>query len=101
MTPQIDLEDAIHAAGGPAPQKRRPVQVARVADPEKGDWYPTPAWATQILMDVEPFVGAIWEPACGDGAMSKVMMAAGHTVYSTDLFDRGYGENGGLVTMLS
>ena len=36
----------------------------------------------------------IWEPACGDGAMSRILEAAGHTVISTDLVDRGYGRGG-------
>jgi hypothetical protein len=36
----------------------------------------------------------IWEPACGDGAISKELEIHGHQVYSTDLIDRGYGEGG-------
>jgi hypothetical protein len=40
---------------------------------------------------VEQFAGPIWEPACGDGAMSRELEAAGHLVVSTDLIDRGYG----------
>lgn len=42
-------------------------------------------------MEREPFDGPIWEPACGDGAISSVLKARGHTVQSTDLVDRGYG----------
>lgn len=34
----------------------------------------------------------IWEPACGDGAISKVLEAAGYDVISTNINDRGYGE---------
>jgi hypothetical protein len=37
------------------------------------DFYPTPAVATHALMDVEHFHGQIVEPACGDGAMTKVL----------------------------
>jgi hypothetical protein len=36
----------------------------------------------------------IWEPACGEGAMSKVLLAHGCDVESTTLMDRGYGETG-------
>jgi hypothetical protein len=36
----------------------------------------------------------IWEPACGDGAISRILEAAGHEVISTDLVDRGYGRGG-------
>lgn len=59
---------------------------------EKDDFYPTPPEATRGLLRVEPIVGAIWEPACGDGAMSRELEAAGHQVTSTDLVDRGYGQ---------
>lgn len=38
----------------------------------------------------------IWENACGDGAISKVLKDNGYTVFSTDLVDRGYGEESGL-----
>lgn len=61
---------------------------------ERDDFYPTPPRATHALLSVENFEGGIWEPACGDGAISKVLEAAGHEVYSTDLIDRGYGVAG-------
>lgn len=59
---------------------------------EKDDFYPTPPEGTRALLTVEQFDGAIWEPACGDGAISKELAAAGYEVVSTDLVDRGYGE---------
>ena len=55
------------------------------------DFYPTPPEAIRALLSVETFEGSIWEPACGDGAISKVLLEAGHEVVSTDLIDRGYG----------
>ena len=61
---------------------------------EENDFYPTPPEATRALLSVEKFAGAIWEPACGDGAISKVLEADGLTVISTDLIDRGYGQGG-------
>jgi hypothetical protein len=61
---------------------------------ETHDFYPTWPAATAALLGVEKFDGAIWEPACGDGAMSRVLEAAGHEVISTDLIDRGFGEGG-------
>lgn len=56
------------------------------------DYYPTHPGATRALLSVEKFDGAIWEPACGEGDMSKVLIAAGYEVISTDLIDRGYGD---------
>lgn len=61
-------------------------------DREKDDFYPTPSEATQKLLDKIKFTGNILEPACGDGAMSKVMIANGYEVESSDLIDRGYGK---------
>lgn len=58
------------------------------------DFYRTPTYATEALLRRETFEGDIWEPACGDGAISKVLEAAGYTVHSTDLVDRGYGTGG-------
>lgn len=62
------------------------------ANREKDDFYPTPPEGTEALLSVEAFEGPIWEPACGDGAISKVLESAGYEVISTDLVDRGYGE---------
>lgn len=58
---------------------------------QEGDWYPTPAPVTQVLMDRINFHGDISEPCCGDGSMAKVIEHYGHTVVGTDLEDRGYG----------
>lgn len=63
-------------------------------DRETHDFYPTWPAATKALLGVEEFRGPIWEPACGDGAMSEVLAAAGHDVISSDLIDRGYGAPG-------
>lgn len=54
------------------------------------DFYPTPTWATEALIDVEKFTGRILEPACGDGAMSTVLEKTGLQVTSTDLYDHGF-----------
>ena len=58
---------------------------------ERNDFYPTPPAATRALLSVETFSGKIWEPACGNGAISKVLIDAGYDVHSSDLIDRGYG----------
>lgn len=66
--------------------------LKRFADLEGPDFFPTPEWATRALIDNEAFEGSIWEPACGDGAMAKVLEKTGCQVSASDLFDRGYGE---------
>ncbi len=66
----------------------------RSADLGGADFYPTPTWATYALIDNEQFKGGIWECACGDGAMTKVLRTTGSHVISSDLYDRGFGEVG-------
>ncbi len=68
--------------------------LKRFADLEGPDFFPTPDWATHALIDNEAFEGSIWEPACGDGAMARVLATTGCPVVATDLFDRRYGEAG-------
>ena len=66
----------------------------RRADLDGPDFFPTPAWATHALVENERFDGAIWECACGDGAMARVLEEAGYKVRATDLYARGHGETG-------
>jgi len=66
----------------------------RFADLDGPDFYPTPPWATHALIDNEKFAGEIWESACGNGAMSKVLQNATTSIISSDLHDRGFGESG-------
>lgn len=68
--------------------------ATRSADLDGPDFYPTPRWATFALIKSERFAGNIWEPACGDGAMSAVLAENGNAVVSSDLYDRGFGEAG-------
>jgi hypothetical protein len=60
------------------------------------DFYPTPPDVTHALMRFLNLNSCrVWEPACGDGAMSKVIEEYGNTVYSTDLRSEGvYGKGG-------
>jgi hypothetical protein len=67
---------------------------APAANRSRDDFYPTPPEMTRALLSVEKFEGEIWEPACGDGAMARVLSEAGYLVTSTDLVDRGFGEGG-------
>lgn len=68
--------------------------LKRFADLDGPDFFPTPRWATFALIDNEHFRGDIWECACGDGSMSRVLEETGQPVFSSDLYPRGYGEPG-------
>ena len=63
----------------------------RLADAEPNDYYATAPRAVELLLEQESFCKNIWEPACGEGHISKVLEEHGHTVLSTDLIDRGFG----------
>ena len=56
------------------------------------DYYATDPQAVEMLLDLEPFAQVIWEPACGEGHISKVLADHGNEVISTDLIYRGFGD---------
>jgi hypothetical protein len=53
------------------------------------DLYQTPPEATEALLRVENLPRNIWEPACGPGAIVRVLRDAGHQVLASDLVDYG------------
>ncbi len=78
---------SVHEAPAPNPVNRE----RRVTSRKDADFWPTPDWVTEALLARETPRGRVWEPACGDGAMARVIERAGHRVEATDLHDRGYG----------
>lgn len=61
---------------------------------QSNDFYATEPRAMEILLEVETFNRNIWECACGQGHLSKVLIEHNYNVKSTDLIDRGYGIGG-------
>jgi len=53
----------------------------------KNDLYETPAVAVEALLRHETIPTRVWEPACGPGAIVRVLRAHGHIVSATDLVD--------------
>lgn len=60
---------------------------------EKHDYYATNPKALELLLKVENFNSNIWECACGEGHLSKVLLSNGYNVKSSDLIDRNFGEH--------
>ena len=60
---------------------------------KEDDFYSTPSRATRLLLKKESFGNRIFEPACGIGAISNVLLENGYWVYSSDKIDRGYTKN--------
>lgn len=66
---------------------------------EKNDFYATDPHALEIFLDKLEEDGVelhenIWECACGQGHLSKVLEARGGNIFSSDLINRGYGDYG-------
>lgn len=65
---------------------------------EENDYYATSPHAVEIALPTFEKIGlggvnkAVWECACGEGHISKTLEKHGYKVYSTDLINRGYGE---------
>lgn len=78
---------------GTEAESSRPV-TQRVKD----DYYPTDPLITRAMLAQEseylPRDERIWEPACGEGHIAKVLGDFGYRVIGTDLVDRGYGRGG-------
>jgi len=91
----VALLEAARQAKLPA-KGSRGLGGARGFDREKDDFYPTPAALIDPLIErwrVHLEGGVVWEPACGDGAICKVLERHGIASIGTDLVDRGYGES--------
>lgn len=79
------------------------VQLTNGGDQSKRrelDFYPTPPDATHALMQFMRDAGyidddwSVWEPACGNGAMSEVIKQYAPNIRNSDLRETGYGEGG-------
>ena len=82
--------DSTDESDGPSHDEADKPTKAEGDDPY--NFYPTPPAVTEALLEVEEFGSQVWEPACGDGAISKVLIKRGYEVASSDIVDRGYGE---------
>lgn len=75
-----------------APKGADPAMLGTSKYPRrKGDFYATPDWCTEVLLRHFTPAGTIWEPACGEGHMSRVIERKGYFVFSTTLYDQGCG----------
>lgn len=59
---------------------------------QRHDYYATEPKAMELLLAEEEFSNVIWECACGEGHLAKVLEKHGFEVIGTDLIYRGYGD---------
>lgn len=58
------------------------------------DAYWTPEWCTEVLLDRVSIPPRVWEPACGQGHICRVLGRRNITYSATDLIDHGFGRVG-------
>ncbi len=56
------------------------------------DFYSEPAWAVDLLLDAEKYLGRVWDPACGNGTIGRAFNRRNHNIRSTDIAPRPYAE---------
>lgn len=64
--------------------------ISHTAIREENDYYATDPKAMEELLKYENFNHNVWECACGEGNLSRVLKKHGYNVFSSDLIDRGY-----------
>jgi hypothetical protein len=74
-------------------REARPIHISGYVRQEN-DFYPTPDWVTEALLNCVTLRGPVWEPCCGDGAMARIIGARGQHVVASDIADRGFGQIG-------
>ena len=57
---------------------------------EANDYYATHPSMAKFLLELEPQLNNIWEPACGEGHLAKVFEKNNKLLFASDLIDRGY-----------
>lgn len=67
---------------------------------EEQDYYATDPKAIEMLLEFETFSPYVWECACGEGHLSKVLLENGYKVKNSDIVNRGY-ENTEIIDFLS
>ena len=63
------------------------MKIAHPLSHRGDDLYETSPEAVYALLTAEQLPHYLWEPACGPGAIVRVLREAGHQVLATDLVD--------------
>lgn len=86
----LERESLIAATVTKASRKGKKMNDPAMADTKTyerlpGDFYETPAWCTERLLDTITFDTQIWEPAAGGDAITNVLRRYGYDVLSSDI----------------
>ncbi|OLP56806.1 hypothetical protein BJF92_12095 [Rhizobium rhizosphaerae] len=88
---RVTLGERIKAGLSPTRANlRAAIGTASAGKADRGDnLYQTPPEATLSLLALERFSDLVWEPACGRGAIARVLEASGYQLRLSDLRDYG------------
>jgi hypothetical protein len=64
---------------------------------EPHEHYVEEHWCSRRLFETEPIEGMVWDPACGWGRICDSAIATGHTIFYSDIVDRGYDPHGSKI----
>lgn len=79
------------------PSGARAIMGSRAEPDDSLDYFPTPPWATRVLVEVVlarlgvSDLDNVFEPACGEGHIAEVLREYCEDVSASDVFDYGYG----------
>ena len=79
------------------PNNSHAILSQRHAPRDDADFCPTPPWGTRAFLEI--ILGgrgalhrqSVWEPACGEGHMARVLQEFFRSVYASDKYEYGYG----------
>ena len=93
------------------PNGARAVMGSRHEATDSLDFFPTPPWATRALIEHVLFARfgfsedfrfrRVWEPACGEGHIAKVLREYCDNVAASDIHDYGCDRTSGIIDFLS
>ncbi len=61
---------------------------------KQAEFWRTPEWPIEAILRVELLTARVFDPCCGDGAMTDIARRHGYEVIASDLYDWGIGEAG-------
>ena len=64
---------------------KRGLYPADAYERDANDFYETPPWVSEVLLDTMRLRDVVWEPCGGKGALAQVLAAAGYRVVASDL----------------
>lgn len=63
---------------------------------KKLEYYETPLWCIERILEQGVVGEYVWDACCGDGTLARAAKRHGHAIHATDIYDWGYGHDRSL-----